>query len=210
MRICTKLFGCAAVAALFITTASSVEAVMLGADRIRVTQNLATDFHIAEIEAFDTDSGMNVASQANGGVASASSIDFGTIAGDANDGNTNGSFGAGSVWHAARGNAQGEFVEVNLNPGGNALTNVTIWNRTDCCQTRENNFKLQIWDADNNELFNQDIITNGGPNGGSFFFQDITVNIVTGDPTPEPAAGLMFATGVLGMGFLRRRHRRRT
>ena len=74
--------------------------------------------------------------------ASASGIGYGTTAAAAVDGNIDGNYFDGSVAVTAGANAQ-DYWEVDLGAVG-TLQSVNIFNRTDCCATRLNNFYVLV------------------------------------------------------------------
>jgi hypothetical protein len=61
------------------------------------------------------------------------------------DGNTNGNFGSGSVSHTN--STTNAWWQVDLG-ARYALTNITLWNRTDCCSDRLANFYVFVSDTD--------------------------------------------------------------
>ncbi|WP_052594061.1 alpha-L-fucosidase [Luteipulveratus mongoliensis] len=69
-----------------------------------------------------------------GKAASQASTAYDAPAGRAVDGNTNGSFGSGSVTHTAEPSSQA-WWQVDLG-ASRSLTETSIWNRTDCCADR--------------------------------------------------------------------------
>jgi hypothetical protein len=79
---------------------------------------------------------------AYGKAASASEIAYGSTAAEAVDGNIDGNFFDGSVADTAGGNAQ-DYWEVDLGAVGTVQT-VNLFNRTDCCATRLNNFYVLV------------------------------------------------------------------
>ncbi len=95
-----------------------------------------------------------------GGTATGSSEGFGTIFGDAIDGNRDGAYGNGSVWHA---NGHPEinpptFYEVDL--GSDVyLDRLQIYPRTDAIQNSVRNFRLTVRDSNDVQVFSQDFFT---------------------------------------------------
>jgi len=158
---------------------------------VQVTQNGTETLQLAEVLAFQSGTGTNVASQANGGVATATSSAFGTEPGDANDANPDGNFGNGSVWHSE--GTTGETLTVTFN-ADYAIDNIQLFGRTDCCTDRDNNLTVRLLDAAGGELFST---MTGIPD------DDAEVTIAVPEPTSLGLAGL----GVLGL--LARRPRRR-
>ena len=83
---------------------------------------------------------------ARAGTASQSTTDNGGVASRAIDGNTDGNWGNGSVTHTGNTPIDNEWWEVDLG----ALTyvdRIQVWFRTDCCQTRNENLRLVIYDS---------------------------------------------------------------
>ena len=79
------------------------------------------------------------------------------------DGNTNGSFGAGSVTHTN--NVANSFWEVDLNSTFH-IDNVRLFNRTDCCAGRLSNFTISVFD-DSHTLVSS-VVNPGGVGSGYF------------------------------------------
>ena len=91
--------------------------------------------------------GRNIASH---GVASQSATDLGGLPGRAIDGGTSGDFNEGSVTHTL---ASAEtWWELDLG-NSQSVEQVNIWNRTDCCGERLNNFTLLLLDRRRGLLF---------------------------------------------------------
>ncbi len=78
----------------------------------------------------------------------------GDIAQVAVDGNTNGTFGGGSVTHTASAAELNTFWRVDLN-ADRAIDDVILFNRTDCCGTRLSNFVVSVLDSGNNVVSSQ-------------------------------------------------------
>ena len=126
-----------------------------GARFVRVVQNVNDTFQVAELQAFEMGTGINQAEQAAGGVATAKDTGYGGTPNRANDGNTNMSWGGGSIWHS--GSKVGTWLQVEL-AGDTDLGSVGFWGRTDCCQSRQGDFNLIIEDASHAELYNERIV----------------------------------------------------
>ncbi len=94
---------------------------------------------------------------APGGTSAGSSEGFGSVTKDANDGDRNGAFGAGSVWHTLTPAAVAGpyFYEVEL-PETTFLDRVMIWPRTDVLQNTVENFTLKVLDENNAQVWSQD------------------------------------------------------
>lgn len=202
MRMSAMLVTCAAV----LVAASSAQAVTFGVKRVEVVNPInGTSWHLAEVEAFEVGSGINKAASANGGVAGADTATFGTVPGDANDGNTNGDFGSGSVWHGDATPGEKWFVDL---AAPTDLDLVRIFGRDDCCQDRDNGLVLNLYDMNGALLFTTatgipDIdFGGGGPNGNLVEIHDLTGGQL---PLPEPVTGALLALGAVTL--LRRRQR---
>ena len=83
-----------------------------------------------------------LANLAHGKTASASEIGHGSVAAAAGDGNIDGNFFDGSVADTT-GNAAQDYWEVDLG-AVNTIQTVNLFNRTDCCATRLNNFYVLV------------------------------------------------------------------
>jgi hypothetical protein len=92
------------------------------------------------------------------GTASSSSLGYGAIAADGNDGNRDGTFGNGSVFHTLN-EAGPSWWQVNL-AGPRYLDHVRIFNRVDAIQGSVANFRL-IAKLGATEVFNQVFLTSG-------------------------------------------------
>lgn len=158
------------------------------ASRLRVTQTETAQpvterwLHLAEVQAFEAGTGTNVAASANGGVASSSGIGFGGLANRANDGNTNGNYAANSVYHSDA-SAVGEFWEVAFaNPA--TIESISIFGRSDCCQIRDDDLRVQLFDAGGNVIFAREDVRLF-PNTGQGL-----ATLVVPEPTTFTLAGL--------------------
>ncbi len=152
---------------------------------IRVVQNVNNTFQVAELQAFEAGTGTNVAEQSAGGVATARDTGHGGVAPRANDGNTSGQWGDGSVWHS--GSNAGTWLQIEL-AADTDLDSVHFWGRTDCCQDRQDDFNLIIEDAGGTELYNQQhtgIGTSPGRNQliqlGAIISADLTAELMPHD-----------------------------
>ena len=89
---------------------------------------------------------------ARSGTATASSEGFGSIAADGNDGNRNGTFGNGSVFHSL--NETGPSWWQVVLPAARTIDHIRIFNRSDAVQGSAANFRL-IASRNGTEVFNQ-------------------------------------------------------
>jgi len=154
------------------TEQNAVTAPLTGATYVRVVQNLSETFQVAELQAFETGTGINKAEQSQGGVATARDVGYGGTPDRANDGNTNMNWGGGSIWHS--GSGTGTWLQIEL-ASPTDLDSVHFWGRTDCCENRQGDFNLIIEDASNAELFNERIV---GLGSTSPYHGDIPVSTV--------------------------------
>ncbi len=93
------------------------------------------------------------------GTATQSTIGYGGLPERANDGNTDGNYGGGSVSHTADGDPLPSW-EVDLG-GPFTLARVVLWNRTDCCAGRLSNFRVSVFEDPEAESFAEDFFTDG-------------------------------------------------
>jgi len=107
-----------------------------------------------------------VADVAKGAAATQSSTDNGGVASRAVDGNTDGNWGSGSVTHTGNTPQDNEWWEVNLGTP-TVIDRVQLWFRSDCCQVRNEDVRIFIYDTTNTAtrqiLWTQDV----GPNPGA-------------------------------------------
>ena len=132
-------------------------------------------------------SGVNLAVA---GTATSSSTGFSAPAARANDGNTDGAFGDGSVFHSAAGAPENpRFWEVDLGLE-KALSRVHVWFRTDCCGDRNDDFTVKVLAADRTVLWSQTYA--GRPPADVELTIDPPVigRIVRWEPNPSPANGV--------------------
>ena len=85
-----------------------------------------------------------------GGTATQSSTGYGGVASRAIDGNTNGFWGGNSVTHTLSSN--NPWWQHQLN-NDESINRITVWNRTDCCISRLNDFILEILDSSFSVVF---------------------------------------------------------
>jgi hypothetical protein len=90
---------------------------------------------------------------------------LGAIASRAVDGNTNGNMDNGSVTHTD--SAVGAWWEVDLQQSA-PIQRISLFNRTDCCYGRLNNFKVQILEADRS-VVKQFITNNVAPSESNYY-----------------------------------------
>ena len=123
---------------------------------------LSNDFPVFAVE--------NVALSSAGGAATQSSTRVGggcNVASCAIDGNTNGNFNSNSVTHT---NTESmPWWQVQL-PASRDIDSIVLFNRTDCCANRLDNFRVSVWQGDPNvggsvEVFGRDYSISGGVSG---------------------------------------------
>jgi len=119
--------------ALAISTAN-VHAGLIGVKTIEISNSINEWLQVAEFQAFNM-SNVNVALSTAGATASAPDSWDGTSTPDkAIDGNTNGNFFAGSVFHEGSPRT-GDTLTISLSTP-TELSSITIFGRTDCCSAR--------------------------------------------------------------------------
>jgi len=133
----------------------TIQSTVDGAKIVRVDQNVTSDgfLSLAEVQAFETGTGNNVALTSAGGSAWQTSEGWGGAAARAIDGNTDGNYNNGSVTHTGNGDSSPAWQVTLANPSD--LDAIHVWTRSDCCHARSNDFNLIILDDQNNELYNQ-------------------------------------------------------
>ena len=144
---------------------------LTGAKTIRLVQNLSEHMHFAEIEAWETTTGINQALATNGGVATAK--DTGSWGGPPDlviDGNTSGTSGS-EWWHSG---SESSWIQVEL-ASPTALDSVHVWGRTDCCGGRLDDFNLVIRDELGAVLYDESVLGLGSDPG---IHRDIPVNML--------------------------------
>lgn len=161
----------------------------------------------------------NITNLALNGIASQSSTGSSGYAFFGNDGNTSGIYGyeSGSVTHTS-GFDKG-WWQVDL---GNSydIDTITLWNRTDCCSDRLQNFNVSVLGANNSVVWSETYLPQFGTSL-SFTLPDETIGQlvkvslndynylslaevqVFGDTStnsvPEPTTMLLFGTGITGL-----------
>ena len=128
---------------------------LAGVKFVKVVQNVNETFQVAELQAFEHGTSINQAEQSQGGLATAKDDGWGGTPDKANDGNTNMSWGGGSLWHS--GTKVGTWLQVELDSATD-LDSVHFWGRSDCCYTRQGDFNLILSDATDVELYNEQIV----------------------------------------------------
>lgn len=111
--------------------------------------------------------------QVGGASASQSSTQAGGLAPRAIDGNYNGSYPGGSVTHTDNGEANG-WWQVDLG-APRAISDITLYNRTDCCGSRLSNYSVL---AGNDSGFTTTLYDSGNQAtaaGGSITFSSVGV-----------------------------------
>jgi hypothetical protein len=94
------------------------------------------------------------------GTATGSSEGYGTVFGDGIDGNRDGGFGNGSVWHST-GHPETNppsYFQVDLG-ADYYLDRLQIFPRTDAAQSSVQNFRLTVLDSGSEQVFSQDFFT---------------------------------------------------
>ena len=131
----------------------SVSGSIHGARVVKITQLDNEPFNTNEIQAFQIGTGTNVALSSLGGVAAQSS----TLSPSypvtwLNDGNTNNGIGAHTN------TSVGEWQKVSWEEPV-SLDRIVLWNRTDCCQYRLDNIRIDIYgDLDETNLLLSQVV----------------------------------------------------
>jgi hexosaminidase len=117
-------------------------------DEVQVYDEALTPAAVqAEHEAFgvegSNEQGACLHNVAVGAAAEQTSTAYGGVASRAVDGNTSGSFGAGSVTHTAEDGSPEPYWQVDLG-STYAPAEIAVWNRTDCCASRLSNYYV-LW-----------------------------------------------------------------
>ncbi len=147
---------------------------------VRIAQNNPSSafLSIREMEVFDT-GGVNVGLVSHGGVASASSIwptGIHPIAA-LNDGVTNVGGGAG-IAHTGNPPLPEEWMQITLSQPAD-LTQVTIYNRGDCCGNQAHDIFLELYsDVAATQLIESFHVTNLGPD--TFDIETVDVGVAAG------------------------------
>ncbi len=196
----TLLAGVIASTAL-LAAAPAMAVSVVGATKLRVTSAIPTWLQIAEVEAIEFGTGDNVASFALGGVASASSQYDGISGpGKANDGNTNGNYYAGEIFHSG-GPGGNQFLDIVLGRAA-SLANLRIYGNTDGFAER-NFYTISVFNAANDVLYS-----------GAFDSRVTRLSFVDFDAPPqiggipEPATWAMMIIGFGAVGSAMRSRRR--
>ncbi len=107
------------------------------------------------------------------GMATQSSTSYDGAAWKANDGNTSGSHGVGSVSHTDH-QAQA-WWQVALAADA-AIGEVVVWNRTDCCSERLSDYTVSLW-KDGSMVASQ-FLAGASPETQSFSFDALVADTV--------------------------------
>ena len=196
MRI--RSFIAAAAGSLALIGAGQAGAVsVVGATRVVVTNAIPTWLQVAEVEAIEFGTLANVASQASGGVATASSVyGAGYLATNANDGNT-----AGSMFHSGSPDGS-QFLQVLLGHTS-TLTRLNLWGSTEGFNHRDL-YTVTIYNGANEVLYSGNLDSRADRLSFVTFDDPISV----GDGVPEPATWAMMILGFGAVGSMVRTRRR--
>jgi len=113
---------------------------------VRIQRQGVGVLSLAEVEVFGREA--SVVNLALDGVATQPSTAHGGVASRANDGNTDGNYGAGSVTHT--GSHTNAWWEVDLG-AVMEIDSIAVWNRGDCCQDRLFNYYVMVSNSPNSQ-----------------------------------------------------------
>jgi hypothetical protein len=152
-----------------LTVTAQYVRVQRNADSLDGGQNAIS---LAEVDILGS-SLFNYANLALGSTATQSSTLTNTANPDASkavDGNFATAFSAGTTTHTNPGAGGPVFWETALPQLAN-INEIAIYNRGDCCQDRLSNFRVSIFDGDN-EIWGEDYFTDSGNAGSLFSIQE--------------------------------------
>ncbi|MCK8140343.1 T9SS sorting signal type C domain-containing protein [Flavobacterium sp. I-SCBP12n] len=142
---------------------------------IKLTQKYASSDayqQVAEIQAYEIFTNVNVALASNGADATASSVYQDNISGfgpmKTIDNNNS------SIWHSKTASID-EWIKVDLKAVKN-LNRIRIYNREDCCQARGQNMLLELFNGNNNLVYSKYVDLRGVSNAN---FIDVDILNVT-------------------------------
>lgn len=127
-----------------------ISRVYINVSKIAVTLSTEDPLSLAEVQAFTYD-GENVALN---GTATQSSTGWGAAATRANDGQTSGVWGHSSVTHTASAQSGTKWWNVVL-ATPSPVTQIVVYNRTNCCWDRLEGAILSAYDEDGNVVFQE-------------------------------------------------------
>ncbi|RYD52195.1 MAG: T9SS type A sorting domain-containing protein [Sphingobacteriales bacterium] len=158
----------------------TVAAVRTRVRYVRVKQNANELINLAEIQAIEDSTAVNVALNKT---ATASSTLSGYPTTNINDGNPN------NFWHTNAATPS-EYIEIDLGAPGYYLSSVKITNRGDCCQNRSANLQLILKDNAGTTLTSTPVNVYQNQNNGYTSTYPSTLNGTTARITlPTSAAG---------------------
>ncbi len=191
------LIAAATLAGLAITAAGQAAAVtVVGATKVRVTSAIPTWLQVAEVEAVEFGTLDNVASQASGGVATASSVyGGGYLPGNANNGST-----TGSMFHSG-GPDGSQFLQIILGHTA-TLTRLNLWGSTEGFNERDL-YTVTIYNAADEVLYSGNLDSRADRLSSVTFDDPIS----TSGGVPEPATWAMMIVGFGSVGSMIRSRR---
>lgn len=183
-------FACALAVAAVAVPAGAVTVV--GATKVTVTNAYNTWLQVAELQAFSFGN-VNVAAASNGATATGTGGAYDVFAtpDKAIDGNTGGGYYTDTIFHPAV--EPGTQLDINFASATN-LESLTIWGRTDCCQSRDS-YIVTIFGG-NTVLYSGTLNAFGAPATVMF------------DAVPEPESWVLLVAGFGLVGATMRRRQR--
>ena len=170
---------------------------VVGATRVVVTNAIPTWLQVAEVEAIEFGTLDNVASQALGGVATASSVyGAGYLATNANDGNT-----ASGMFHSGSPDGS-QFLQIILGHTS-TLTRLNLWGSTEGFNHRDL-YTVTIYNGANEVLYSGNLDSRAE----RLSFVTFDDPISAGGGVPEPATWAMMILGFGAVGSMVRTRRR--